>query len=216
MIKTAYLFAYNTIQSVGWFYALYSLGTTLYTTSSIPLAAQAATPTVAFLQAFATLELVNALLGLVPGSASSAFMQLFGRNAILFGYLLPSSLDNLPVASLYVAWSFAECIRYPFYALSLISSCPSPLIWLRYTTFMVLYPIGIFSECAVVYTAMPYIESTYPIIVNGYIATPALSYAYCCFEYGVCGVALFKYMLRQRQKVLGGGGKERAEKAKTN
>ena len=116
-------------------------------------------------------------------------MQLFGRNAILFGYLLPASLQNVPVASLYMAWSVAESIRYPFYALSLFDACPPFLTWLRYTAFIVLYPIGIFSECTVVYTALPFITSTYPITVAGYNATAALSWSYCANRAAGAGAA---------------------------
>jgi len=52
-----------------------------------------------------------------------------------------------------VAWSVTEVIRYSFFALSLSGWQPAALTWLRYNTFFVLYPVGITSECALIYLA---------------------------------------------------------------
>ena len=53
------------------------------------------------------------------------------------------------------AWSLTELIRYPFYGLSLLGYKPYPLLWLRYTTFYVLYPLGAFSEAYLNYLTLP-------------------------------------------------------------
>ena len=37
---------------------------------------------------------------------------------------------------------------------------PYPLLWLRYTTFVVLYPFGVASELAMVYLALPTIRES--------------------------------------------------------
>lgn len=37
---------------------------------------------------------------------------------------------------------------------------PYPLLWLRYTTFIVLYPLGVASELAMVYLALPTIRKS--------------------------------------------------------
>ena len=54
-----------------------------------------------------------------------------------------------------LAWSLTEVIRYPFYALSLLDSKPYTLLYLRYTTFYVLYPLGAFSEAYLNYLTLP-------------------------------------------------------------
>ena len=54
-----------------------------------------------------------------------------------------------------LAWSMTEVIRYPFYAFSLLGKVPYPFLWLRYTTFYVLYPIGVFSEAVSIYATLP-------------------------------------------------------------
>ena len=41
------------------------------------------------------------------------------------------------------AWSAAEIVRYSFYMHSSLVPPPYPLKWLRYSAFIVLYPIGI-------------------------------------------------------------------------
>ena len=53
------------------------------------------------------------------------------------------------------AWSLTEVIRYSYFALSLSMSGATPkfMVWLRYNTFFVLYPMGIASEVGLVYLA---------------------------------------------------------------
>lgn len=53
------------------------------------------------------------------------------------------------------AWSLTEVIRYTFYAASLLGKEPYPLLWLRYTTFFILYPVGAGSEAFVNYATLP-------------------------------------------------------------
>lgn len=54
-----------------------------------------------------------------------------------------------------LSWSITEVIRYEFYACNLLGSEPYPLLWLRYTTFYVLYPTGAGSEAALVFSTLP-------------------------------------------------------------
>ncbi|RKL36907.1 hypothetical protein BFJ72_g8107 [Fusarium proliferatum] len=56
-------------------------------------------------------------------------------------------------SSMLIAWSVTEIIRYSFFALSLSGYQPKFLTWLRYNTFFVLYPIGILSECMLIWFA---------------------------------------------------------------
>lgn len=56
-------------------------------------------------------------------------------------------------SSMLFAWSVTEVIRYSYFALTLSGWQPRLLTWLRYNTFFVLYPIGILSECTLVWFA---------------------------------------------------------------
>lgn len=54
-----------------------------------------------------------------------------------------------------LAWSVTECIRYAFYALTLLGFSPKPLLWLRYNTFYILYPLGAGSEAFLMASVLP-------------------------------------------------------------
>lgn len=53
------------------------------------------------------------------------------------------------------AWSVAEVIRYSFYAFSLAGFSPYVLLWLRYTAFYILYPLGASSEASLICASLP-------------------------------------------------------------
>jgi hypothetical protein len=64
--------------------------------------------------------------------------------------------SNPIYACLILSWSTTEIIRYTFYAFSLLSpSIPYPLLYLRYTTFYVLYPTGAASEAFLILSTLP-------------------------------------------------------------
>lgn len=54
-----------------------------------------------------------------------------------------------------LAWSITEIIRYSFYAATKLQFQPRWLLWLRYNTFFVLYPLGAGSEAALIYSTLP-------------------------------------------------------------
>lgn len=51
-----------------------------------------------------------------------------------------------------------RCLRYPFYALSMIGKCPPALHWLRYTAFVILYPIGFAGEFGTWIVGLPHVK----------------------------------------------------------
>lgn len=53
-----------------------------------------------------------------------------------------------------LAWSITEVIRYSYFVVTLSGYNPGILVWLRYNTFFVLYPLGISSECWLIYKAI--------------------------------------------------------------
>ena len=55
-----------------------------------------------------------------------------------------------------LAWSTTEVIRYAFYTFSLTrSTVPGVLVYLRYTTFYLLYPLGASSEALLILCSLP-------------------------------------------------------------
>ncbi|KAL6042019.1 very-long-chain (3R)-3-hydroxyacyl-CoA dehydratase, variant 2 [Balamuthia mandrillaris] len=56
-------------------------------------------------------------------------------------------LHSHPAAPfLFLHWGLLDLIRYPFYLLNMYGCCPRWLRWLRYSEFIVLYPISFISE----------------------------------------------------------------------
>lgn len=82
-------------------------------------------------------------------------MQVASRYLLIWGILAPFPyLAHSPFySSMLIAWSTTEVIRYSFFALTLSGYQPRFLTWLRYNTFFVLYPLGISSECAMMWIA---------------------------------------------------------------
>lgn len=95
--------------------------------------------------------------GLVHAPVLTTFVQVAGRCTILWIVLepYPSAASSPVYASMVLAWSAADVIRYLYFATRLVGGHQySNLIWARYSAFYVLYPIGILSEMAVVYLAI--------------------------------------------------------------
>ena len=95
---------------------------------------------------------------------------------------------------------------------------PYPLLWARYSLFIVLYPLGVASELSMAYLALPIIRKERPWS----FAMPnsvnfAFKYYYFCFIALACYVPglpdLYRHMLKQRRKVLGSAGKAEGKAA---
>ncbi|RDX94255.1 Very-long-chain (3R)-3-hydroxyacyl-CoA dehydratase PASTICCINO 2A, partial [Mucuna pruriens] len=105
-----------------------------------------------FAQTAAVLELVclwNSLWvffngeGLVRSPVTATLPQISSRLYLTWGIL----------------WSFPEIIRYSFFGFKeTFGFTPSWLLWLRYSSFLVLYPTGISSEVGLIYIALPFIK----------------------------------------------------------
>ncbi|KAA1131043.1 hypothetical protein PGTUg99_028996 [Puccinia graminis f. sp. tritici] len=150
------------------------------------------------IQSCAALEVVHAFLKLVRSGVLTTWMQVSSRLCIVLA-ILPAfpQVGKSPIyASMVLAWSCTEVIRYAHYALGLVQIKSSTLEWLRYSTFYVLYPIGAGSEAAVMFLAFRAAKTaqlgpltTYTILGLVCIWPPALA-------------MMMKHMSRQRKKYL--------------
>ena len=99
----------------------------------------------------------NRALGLVRSPLLTTMMQVSSRLLLVWAVInrYPSSTASSPFYSfMLLAWSVTEVIRYSYFVWNLQSKgVPGFVIWLRYNTFYVLYPIGISSECILVWKA---------------------------------------------------------------
>ncbi|KAK7472626.1 hypothetical protein VKT23_000739 [Stygiomarasmius scandens] len=111
----------------------------------------------ALVQSCALLEVVHVLLGWVRSPLQTTVMQVSSRLFLVWGIVeqFEATRTNPLYTSMVFAWSFTEVIRYSFYAANLLGYEPSVLLYLRYTTFYVLYPLGAGSEAFLIYSTLP-------------------------------------------------------------
>ena len=85
-------------------------------------------------------------------------MQVASRLLLMWGIARPfPGLNASPFyASMLAAWSTTEVVRYTYFALRQVGTdkVPGWLHWLRYSAFLVLYPVGITSEAAMILQAL--------------------------------------------------------------
>ncbi|KAK1271237.1 hypothetical protein QJS04_geneDACA023676 [Acorus gramineus] len=88
-------------------------------------------------------------------------MQWGGRTHFLLAIVrqIPEVQVLRSVFVTFCAWSVSEVIRYSHYAVTCVGIHPPWLTYLRYTAFIILYPIGLApGEMWLMYRALPYIK----------------------------------------------------------
>ncbi|KAF8972977.1 PTPLA-domain-containing protein [Flammula alnicola] len=163
--------------------------------------------TTAFVQTFAILEVVHALLGWVRSPLQTTVMQVSSRLFLVWGIAeqFPAVRSNPLYTSMVLAWSSTEVIRYAFYAFNLVGMNPYVLLWLRYTTFYVLYPLGAGSEAFLTYATLP---SSSPVPgwhswLRGMWKPADYARAVLFLIWWPGLYVMYTYMISQRRKVLG-------------
>jgi very-long-chain (3R)-3-hydroxyacyl-CoA dehydratase len=134
----------------------------------------------------------------------TTFIQVLSRLTLVWGVCdaFPAETQtSTAYSTMVLAWSITEVVRYSFYFTSLRGSVPSVLQWLRYNTFLVLYPLGVGSEMTEVWKAIPEAELNYPGLGYGFYAILA--------SYAPGFYVLFGYMLKQRRRLSRGKGVKR-------
>ncbi|XP_058452985.1 very-long-chain (3R)-3-hydroxyacyl-CoA dehydratase 2 [Malaya genurostris] len=218
-----YLILYNGVQVLGWSYMLYQLVAyyTFDNGNGKPLWDYLGTTVIIFQNA-AVLEIVHAATRIVPSNPVITTFQVLSRVMVVCGVVLATptgkSSPGLPLALL--AWSITEIIRYGYYALNLVNAVPQVLIFLRYTTFIALYPIGVTGELLCFYWAQSYVRESKQWSIempNSYNFT--FSYFYFLWLVMLLYIPLFPqmylHMFAQRRKILGGGSQPAGSKQKT-
>ena len=159
------------------------------------------------------LDVVNSLLRIVRSPVVTTVMQIASRILVIaILKLFPQARTTLVGMSLLLfAWCPTECIRYSFYLIKELRAgapkkgekkpandkgVPNWLLWIRYSSFILLYPMGITGELFVLYTSLEEVKSHPTLsLVQWIIYGAFLIYPYGAF-------VLFTYMLKQRRKTL--------------
>jgi very-long-chain (3R)-3-hydroxyacyl-CoA dehydratase len=93
-----------------------------------------------------------------------------------------------------LAWSFTEVVRYSYFVFNLSGvGVPKLWTWLRYNTFLVLYPLGVASECWLVWKASGPAGKVNELYAYGLYAILAI--------YVPGFYVLFTHMLKQRARL---------------
>ncbi|KAJ3877725.1 PTPLA-domain-containing protein [Lentinula edodes] len=172
--------------------------------------------TTAWVQSCALLEVVHVLLGWVRSPLQTTAMQVSSRLFLVWGIVeqFASVRSNPLYTSMVFAWSLTEVIRYSFYACNLLGYEPSELLYLRYTTFYVLYPLGASSEAFLIYATLP---STSPIpswsswIMGMWTPTDYIRATLFLIWWPGLYI-MYTHMVKQRRKVFGSGRTSTAKK----
>ncbi|XP_021897518.1 very-long-chain (3R)-3-hydroxyacyl-CoA dehydratase PASTICCINO 2-like [Carica papaya] len=160
VIRRLYLTIYNWTVFVGWAQVLFLALKTLKE-SGYEHVYDAVEKPLQFAQTAAVLEILHGLVGLVRSPVMATLPQISSRLYLTWGILwsFPEVRSHMIVSSLVISWSVTEIIRYSFFGMKEgLGSAPSWLLWLRYSTFLLLYPTGISSEVGLIYLALPYIK----------------------------------------------------------
>ncbi|KAL3453903.1 protein-tyrosine phosphatase-like protein [Aspergillus insuetus] len=126
----------------------------------------------------------------------TTFTQIFARSvqvwAINYGFPEVTAFSAAYPAMLF-AWSTADVVRYLYFSVLLAGDpVPRALKWLRYSLFLVLYPIGIGSEWWLMYRAT---TATTNLLIGGI-------FYFFLGLYAPGSVMMYSYMVRQRRKTL--------------
>ncbi|KAF5290780.1 hypothetical protein FQA39_LY14623 [Lamprigera yunnana] len=208
--STYYLLAYNSLQTVGWTYLFFQFVQYYVSPKTSDSLYDTVKYTLLIFQNAAVLEIAHAYTKLVPSSPMITMQQIFSRVLVVCGVLTitdeAQQSHGLPL--LLMAWSITEIIRYLYYVLNLLSAVPHVLVWLRYTTFIVLYPVGVTGELLCIYSAQNELKRTgmwtitLPNCLNFSFYYPYLLAAIMLL-YIPLFPQMYLHMFVQRRKVLG-------------
>ncbi|KAG6700959.1 hypothetical protein I3842_08G140100 [Carya illinoinensis] len=215
LLRRIYLSLYNWTVFFGWLQVFYLAVKTLRESGHEQVYSAVERP-LQFAQTAALLEIIHGLVGLVRSPISATLPQISSRLYLTWGILwsFPQTQGHVLVTSLVISWSITEIIRYSFFGVKeVLGFAPSWLLWLRYSTFLLLYPTGITSEVGLIYVALPYIKASEKYCIRmpnkwnfsfdySYMAIVALA------TYVPGSPHMYIYMLGQRKKALSKSKKE--------
>lgn len=211
---STYLIAYNSLQTLGWSYLLLQLLNHYLFAHTEPLY-ETVKWTLIIFQNSAVLEVLHAALKLVKSNPIITAVQVASRVIIVCGVLMATETPRTSIGFTLclVAWSITEIIRYSMYALSLVDAAPYVLTWLRYSTFIILYPIGITGELFCLYWAQKEVgeNNLYSLKMPNelnFIFNYQHVLIFLMLLYLPIFPPLYGHMFEQRKKVLGGKKKE--------
>ncbi|KAK9112937.1 hypothetical protein Scep_020456 [Stephania cephalantha] len=209
VLRRIYLAFYNWSVFVGWCQVMYFALKTLKESGHEGVYSAVERP-LQLAQTAAVLEILHGLVGLVRSPISAMLPQIGSRLYVTWGILwsFPETQKHILVSSLVISWSLTEIIRYSFFGMKeALGFAPSWLLWLRYSTFMLLYPTGITSEVGLIYIALPFIKNSEKYCIR---MPNKWNFSFDYFYAAIIALGIYvpgnphmyTYMLGQRKKAL--------------
>uniref|UniRef100_A0A8C6LD77 Very-long-chain (3R)-3-hydroxyacyl-CoA dehydratase n=1 Tax=Nothobranchius furzeri TaxID=105023 RepID=A0A8C6LD77_NOTFU len=208
-LKTAFLFMYNLVQFLGfsWIFVNMTVRLFIFGRDSLYDTFHTMSDIMFFCQILASVEVLNAAFGVVRTALIPTFIQVIGRNFILF--IILGSLEEMhhrPVVFfVFYLWSTIEIFRYPFYMLGCCNTEWKTLTWLRYTVWIPLYPLGVLAEAVAVIQSIPIFDETrlfripLPKVIGTSVSFSYVLHVYLIFMF--LGLFInFRHLYKQRKK----------------
>ncbi|PWN54478.1 PTPLA-domain-containing protein [Violaceomyces palustris] len=175
---------------------------------------------VALVQSAALLEIVHVIVGWVKSPVPTTAIQVASRLFMVWAVSerYSQAWTSPFYATMIFAWSVTEAIRYPFYANQLMGSNAKGLLWARYTTFYLLYPLGAGSEAMLIFSTLPqFLPWNKPTVWS--IRDYVFLLLFIIWWPGL--YVMYTHMIKQRRRALGKGfwgskGIEKTPSKKTN
>lgn len=221
--KSMYLLAYNAGMCAGWSTILLKVFKHVAEGGSVSTVYPDIAALLCIFQTGAVAEIAHAAFGIVRSPVSTTFLQVTSRLLVLYGSLRIGDTEatKSPIfLQMVVAWCLSEIVRYSFYGANLLNVKLAPLTWLRYSAFMVLYPVGITGEIGCLYKSLPWIKEHKPWTVELPNKMNFTFSWYNCVWFILLGIypygsyVMYTYMLAQRRKVLAKAAEEVVKKSK--
>ncbi|XP_027203624.1 3-hydroxyacyl-CoA dehydratase 2 [Dermatophagoides pteronyssinus] len=210
--KTAYLFLYNLFQFVGYIYIFVIFF--IHYIKEGPETIQTIYPSlrnpIKFLNLMQILEILHPLIGYTEGSAMMPFFQLLGRTFFIF-ILIDYHIEiqsHYATFYLLLVYTISELVRYPYYMLHIFKVNIRFVTWIRYSAWMVLYPLGFIFEAIILYLSIPLLEANekfsifLPNAMNFSFYMPTFLRLYLNFTLFPTSYFLMSHMYRRRTKML--------------
>lgn len=193
-MKNVWLISFNAVTFLAW--VLFFLHSGLH---GFQFADQAKM-ILAIAQGLAIFEVINSIFKLAGANWLLTTMQV-GSRFLVVGLLWWMPLELVVERGVYsvfllitIAWSITEIIRAAFYISGLFGKEIKALLWMRYTFFIVLYPIGVVGEFMVMFSFMKWRWFELDAIGIGLVIIALL--------YVVFFPKLYMHMFGQRKKKL--------------
>lgn len=160
-----YLLAYNVVMTAGWMVILFRLVRAVAQSDQLAIMdvySEVSLPLQIF-QTAAILEVLHSALRIIRAPLLTTALQVASRLLLVWGVcaIVPEVRATTTFESMVLAWSLTEIPRYFYFAVSsVMTAVPFWVVYLRYSTFLPLYPLGAGSEWLNLYQALPFIRES--------------------------------------------------------